>query len=93
MLRPQNTKINMISPDPPVAYSLGEEIGRSIKVSVRCDKAKAEVSVRFGSWGRSWEVVRENFLEARVPFKESKKEGGKEGEAGVLYTEETVHST
>ena len=53
MLRPQNTKINMISPDPPVAYSLGEEIGRSIKVSVRCDKAKAEVSVRFGSWGRS----------------------------------------
>lgn len=38
-------------------------------------------------------MVRENFLEARVPFKESEKEGGTEGEAGVLYTEETVRAT
>lgn len=38
-------------------------------------------------------MVRGNFLEARVPLKESKKEGGTEGEAGVLYTEETVHAT
>lgn len=29
MLRPQNTEINMINPYPPVAYSLGEEIGLS----------------------------------------------------------------
>lgn len=38
-------------------------------------------------------MVRGNFLEASVPFKEGKKEGGTEGEAGVLYTEETVRAT
>ena len=35
MLRAQNTKIKTISPYPPVAYSLGEEIGRPIEVSAR----------------------------------------------------------
>lgn len=35
MLRAPNTKINMISPYPPVAYSLEEEIGRPTKVAAR----------------------------------------------------------
>ena len=35
MLRAPNTKINMISPYPSVAYSLGEEIGRPIEVAAR----------------------------------------------------------
>ena len=35
MLRAPNTKINMISPYPPVAYSLGEEIDRPIEVAAR----------------------------------------------------------
>lgn len=33
MPRAQNTKIDTISPYPPVVYSLGEEIGRPIKVA------------------------------------------------------------
>ena len=67
-LRAPHPEINLVSPYPPAAYSPGEEIGRSIEGAVRFDKAKAEVSVRFGPQGRSCEVVMENFLEARMPF-------------------------
>lgn len=60
-LRAPHPEINLVRPYPPAAYSPGEEIGSSIEGEVRFAKAKAEVSVRFGSQGRSCEVVMENF--------------------------------
>lgn len=42
--------------------------------------------------GQELKVVRVNFLEDRMLFKESYKEGGNEGEGSVFYTKETVHA-
>lgn len=50
------------------------------KPAVQVDEAKAEVRVRFGSWSKSQETIRENFSEERMLLKESKGEGGKEEE-------------